>query len=381
MNKREISEIKKQFRKDGNAITRICGCYVDAEKNIKTTLREAFFALSEEEIFKYYDIFKKALSGSIGKNLHTLEYSIHDEEPGSPHELLMTLRADQLSDDETVDSFYNKVIESYDYGENYYIILIHSSYDIPGRAEDREEMFDASDEVYNHILCCICPVKLSEPGLSYNEAANAIEERPRDWWVQPPMTGFLFPAFHDRSTDIHSVLYFSKNPEQLHGEWVDACLGCPPPVSFKAQKETFQEILADTLGDECEYDIVRQLHENLTEMVEEHKEDMEPLALARPAVRDLLEKSGVEAERLQDFDKIYDETAGENTAILVPAITGSGKFALKTPDVEIRVNPERLDLVETRFIEGRRCLVIAVEDNVEVNGLPVKMWEAEPPAE
>lgn len=116
-------------------------------------------------------------------------------------------------------------------------------------------------------------------------------------------------------------------------------------------------------------------------MVEEHKEDMEPLTLARPAVRDLLEKSGVEAERLQDFDKIYDETAGENTAILVPAITGSGKFALKTPDVEIRVNPERLDLVETRFIEGRRCLVIAVEDNVEVNGLPVKMWEAEPPAE
>lgn len=377
MNKREISEIKKQFKKDNNAITRICGCYVDAEKQIKTSLKEAFFALSEEEIYKYYELFKKTLSGSIGKNIHNLEYSIHDEGEDSPHHLLMQLRADKLTDDEMVDAFYNKVIENYEYGENYYIVLIHSAYDIPGKAEDGEEMFDASDEVYNHILCCICPVKLSEPGLSYNEISNSIEERPRDWWVQPPMTGFLFPAFNDRSTDIHSLLYFSKNPEELHMEFIDTCLGCMPPISFKSQREVFQEILTDTLGEECEYGIVRQLHENLTELTEEHKEDMEPLRLSAPEVKNLLEKSGVEAEKLERFDKVYEETAGENTTILVPAITGSGKFAVKMPDVEVKVNPDRVDLVETRFIEGRRCLVIAVEDNVEVNGMPVKMWEEE----
>ncbi len=377
MNKREISEIKKQFKKDNNAITRICGCYVDAEKQIKTSLKEAFFALSEEEIFKYYEIFRKSLSGGIGKNLHNLEYSIHDEGEGSAHSLLMKLREDKLTDDEVVDSFYNKVIENYDYGENYYIILIHSAYDVPGKAADHEEMFDASEEVYNHILCCICPVKLSEPGLSYNETTNLIEERPRDWWVQPPMTGFLFPAFNDRSTDIHSILYFSKNPEELHYEFIDTCLGAPSPVSWSAQREAFQEILSDTLGEQCDYQIVRQIHENLTEMSEEHKEDMEPLRLSKPEVKDLLEKSGVEPEQLERFDTVYEEAAGESTSILVPAITGSGKFALKTPDVDIRVNPERLDLVETRFLEGRRFLVIAVEDNVEVNGLPVKMWEEE----
>ena len=152
-------------------------------------------------------------------------------------------------------------------------------------------MFDASEEVYHHILCCICPVKLSEPGLSYNEATNLIEERPRDWWVQPPMTGFLFPAFNDRSSDIHSLLYFSKNPEELHTEFIDACLGAPSPISFRSQKEAFQEILSDTLGDSCDYTIVRQIHENLTELAEEHKEDMEPLALTKPQVRDLLEKA------------------------------------------------------------------------------------------
>ena len=374
MNKREISEIKKQFKKDNNAITRICGCYVDAEKQIRTTLKEAFFALSEEEIYKYYEIFKKSMSGSLGKNLHNLEYSIHDEGEDSTHSLLMKLRADKLSDDGDVDAFYQKVIENYDYGENYYIILIHSAYDIPGKASDGDEMFDASDEVYSHILCCICPVKLSEPGLSYNETTNSIEERVRDWWVQAPMTGFLFPAFNDRSTDIHGLLYYSKNPEELHLEFIDTCLGCRPPISFKAQKEVFQEILSDTLGEECGYELAKQLHENLAELAEEHKEDMEPLRLGSYEVRGLLERSGVETEKLERFDKVYEETAGENTTILVPAITGSGKFAVKTPDVEVKVSPDRLDLIETRTIEGRRFLLIAVEDNVEVNGMPVKMW-------
>ena len=377
MNKREIAEIKKQFKKDNNAITRICGCYVDAEKQIKTRLKEAFFALSEEEIFKYYEMFKKTISGGIGKNLHNLEYSIHDEGEDSAHALLMKLREDKLPDDEVVDSFFQKVIENYDYGENYYIILIHSAYDVPGKAADNEEMFDMSEEVYNHILCCICPVKLSEPGLSYNEATNHIEERPRDWWVQPTMTGFLFPAFNDRSTDIHGLLYFSKNPEELHYEFIDTCLGAPSPISFKSQKEAFQDVLSGTLGEECDYTIVRQIHENLTEMVEEHKEDQEPLRLSKPEVKDLLEKSGVEPERLERFDQVYEEAAGENTSILVPAITGTGKFAVKTPDVDIKVSPDRLDLVETRFIEGRRCLVIAIEDNIKVNGMPVRMWEEE----
>lgn len=377
MNKREISEIKKQFKKDNNAITRICGCYVGADKQIKTTLKEAFFTLSEEEIFKYYEIFRKTLSGWIGKNLHNLEYSIHNEGEDSAHALLMKLRDDKLTDDETVDSFYNSVIDNYDYGENYYIILIHSSYDIPGRAADNEEMFDASEEVYNHILCCICPVRLSEPGLSYNETTNHIEERPRDWWVQPPMTGFLFPAFNDRSTDIHSVLYFSKNPEELHYEFIDTCLGAPSPISFKSQKEAFQEILTNTLGEQCNYGIVRQIHENLTELAEEHKEDMEPLRLSGPEVKDLLEKSGVEPEKLEYFDTVYKGISGENASILVPAIIGNGKFIIKAPDIEVQISSDRLNLINTRLIDGRKYLVIGIEGDVNADGILVQFTSEE----
>nr|DAM33973.1 MAG TPA: protein of unknown function (DUF4317) [Caudoviricetes sp.] len=48
MNKKEIAEIKKQFTPVNCTITRICGCYVDAEKNKKTKIKEAFLSLPEE---------------------------------------------------------------------------------------------------------------------------------------------------------------------------------------------------------------------------------------------------------------------------------------------------------------------------------------------
>lgn len=79
MNKKEISEIKKQFTPNNCAITRICGCYVDGEKNKKTKLKEAFLSLSEEEMFKYFEIFKKTLSGTVGKNLINMEFPLEQE--------------------------------------------------------------------------------------------------------------------------------------------------------------------------------------------------------------------------------------------------------------------------------------------------------------
>lgn len=143
MNKKEISEIKKQFTPANCAITRICGCYVDADKNKKTELKEAFLSLSEEEMFKYFDIFKKTLSGTLGKNLMNMEFPLDQEKEGGKQEFLMRLRASKLKDDGLIEEFYDKIIENYDYPENYYIILIHAVYDIPGKTSDGIEMDDA----------------------------------------------------------------------------------------------------------------------------------------------------------------------------------------------------------------------------------------------
>ena len=372
MNKKEVLEIRKQFTPANCAITRIAGCYVDHEKNKKMESKSAFLSLPEEEAFKYFDIFKKTLSGTMGKNMWNMEFPIDQEMPGGTQEFLMKLKASKLEDDMLLEEFYDKVIATYEYAENYYIILIHAMYDVPGRSSDNMEMFDASDEVYEYLVCSICPVSLSKAGLSYNAESNCIQDRIRDWVVDMPDKGFLFPAFNDRSTDIHGVLYYTKKSEDLQPELIEQLLGARMPMSANTQKETFQMLIEDTLGEDGDYETIRNIHDTLNDMIEEHKEEPEPLQLDKTDVRKVFEKSGVSSEKMECFDQNYEETAGEKTSLLATNITETKKFQIETPDIVIKVNPERADLIETRVIDGRQCLVIAVDDHIEVNGVNVR---------
>lgn len=419
MTKQDISEIKKLFTPRNCSITRICGCYVDGEKNKKAELKQAFLALPEEEMFKYFEILRKVLSGTPGKNLLTLDFPLALEMAGmaqtsdagpdtfadaaapdellpdaaesgnnlpravlpdetlpgdtpNAHEFLMRLKDSKLKDDALLNEYYDKIIENYEYVGNYLILVVHDVYDVPGRTTDGIDMEDASDEIYEYILSCICPVELSKPGLSYDAEENTFHNRNRDWVVALPETGFLFPAFNDRGSDIHSVLYYSKNPEELREAFVEQLLGCPLPMSAESQKETFQALIEDTLGEDCGIEVVKNIHDRFTELAEEHKEAPEPIVLDKNEVKTILADSGVANDKLSEFDRHYDETAGENTSLLMSNVMNTRSFEVKTPDVVIKVSPDRTDLIETRNIDGRECLVIALDGNVSVNGIAVR---------
>lgn len=376
MNKKEILEIRKQFTPANCAITCICGCYVDHEKTKKMESKEAFLSLPEEEAFKYFDIFKKTLSGTVGKNILNLEFPLDEEVQGGTQEFLLKLRNSRLEDDMLLEEFYDKVIATYEYAENYYIILIHAMYDIPGKSSDGMEMFDASDEVYEYLLMSICPVSLSKAGLSYNAEDNRIQDRIRDWIVDVPSKGFLFPAFNDRGTDLHSVLYYTKKSEDLQPELISQLLGAKMPMSADTQREIFQMIIENTLGEDGDYETVRNIHGTLNELIEEHKEEPEPLSLDKTEVKKIFEKSGVDGEKMENFDHNFETNAGEKSSLLASNIAETKKFNIETPDVVIKVNPERADLVETRIIDGRQCLVIPVDDHIEVNGINVRTIRA-----
>lgn len=374
MNKKEITEIRKQFSPQSSTVTRICGCYVDAEKEKRTTFKEAFFSLPEEEAFKYFEILKKSMSGTIGRNLMTMEFPLDTEAPGGAQEFLLRLKASALKDDELLQEFYDRVIAAYDDPENYLIILVHGAYDVPGKAKDDLEMFDASDEVYEYLVCSICPVKLSKEGLSYDAEGNCFRNRIRDWIVEMPQVGFLFPAFHDRSTDLHSILYYSHNPGELHSGFVDQLLGCRTPLPAAGQREAFQTLIEETLGADCGYETVMTIHGKLNEMILESNEkgDPEPVALDQSDVKRLFFESDVPQECLEDFDRHYEEAVGEDAVLMAANVVNVRKFEVKTPDIVISVNPDKAELVETRMIDGRRCLVIAVDENVQVNGVSIR---------
>lgn len=372
MNKKETLEIRKLFLQESSCLTRICSCYVDFNKEKVCTMQDAFLSLAKDEALKYNDIFKSTLSGTIGKNLLNMEFPTSQEMPGGTQEFLMQLRASELKDESLVNAFYDRVIAGLDYPENYYIILIYGAYDVPGHASDGTEMYDASDEVYQFLLCSICPVNRSKGGLSYLSETNVIGERIRDWVVEAPIKGFLFPAFNDRASDIHNVLYYTKNPEDSHPEFIEQVLGSVTPMTPVNQKETFQTILMNTLGEEADYEVVSSIHENLNEMIAETKNNPDPLTLSKHEIKNLLEISGVPSQDLQEFDQTFEEIAGPKASLVASNLTNTKKLSIETPDIIIKVNSDRTDLIQTQYINGRQCFVITVDDHVEINGMNVK---------
>ena len=375
MNKKEISEIKKLFANENSVISTICGCYVDGDKNKKSMMREAFLSLPQDEMHKYMAIFRKCMTGTLGRNILNMEFADAATEVTVSQQKLMDLRDSELKDDAVLETFYDEIIANYNTADNYLILLVYGVYDVPGRTSDGIEMEDASDEIYRHILCCICPVKLSKPGLSYNSEQNGFHERIRDWVVDMPAMGFLYPAFNERSADVNSILYYSSKAEELKFDFVETVLGCTLPMTAGGQKETFQAIIQDTLGDECEFEVVKEIHEQLTELIEEKKDDETPLELGRKEVVNLLAASGVDNRKIEELENNIEEAAGGSMTqpLLASNVASTRKFEIKTPDVVVQVKPDRTDLVETRMIDNVPYLLITLSDSVQVNGIDVRM--------
>ena len=371
MIRKEINEIKGQYTLQDCGILKLRGCYVDGEKNKVTKLSETFLNLPEEEKHKYCDIFKKTLSGTPGKNLLDMKFNVDAYASDGARTKLFALRDSELKDETLLDEFYDRVITSYNYPGNYLILLINQVYDVPGKTSDGIEMEDASDEVYSYILCSICHVTLSKPGLGYNEENNEFHDLRQFHMVDVPDIGFLFPAFNDRSEDDDSVLFYTKDADDFQSSFLSYVLDCNVPMPAADQKETFQNIVTETLGEDCDYETIRNIHDNLNEMIEEAKGASELATLDKNTARQLLEKSGVKEEKLEDFEEHFEMAAGEDGKMLAANVAETRKFEVKTPDVVVKVNPDKTDLVRTMVIGDKQCIVIEIDEHLEVNGICV----------
>lgn len=372
MNEKEISEIRRRFRPDKSNISHLRGCYVNEKGEIITKFEQSLALTPQEESERILANLKRTLSGTIGKNLIDITFTTQQVVGSEEHKLLMALRNSALKDEEALKVFYEKVIKAVSLEGNYMILLTHDRYDVPYRSQDGEKQDDASSEVFSYILCSICPVKMTKPALSYFAADNMIHNLKTDWIVAPPELGFLFPSFDDRSTNIYNALYYSRDTLEIHKEFTDAVFHCETPMPAAEQKETFQAILENTLADDCSYEVVQAVHEQLTGMIEEHKanKESEPLVISKGTVKNVLKACEVAESRIEKFEEKYDAEFGSDAA-LSPRNIIDPKFEVRTPDVTIHVNPERSDLVETRVINGARYILIRAEEGVEVNGVNV----------
>lgn len=320
MRKKDILELKKRFKKDHCTFTKMCGCYVNSEKNILLKFRETFLNLEEDDYFKFLEIAKKVLSGTIGNNILELNFELNEEHINEKQLEFMKLKNSQLKDDSLLDEFYDSIISNYDYTGNFLILLFHDAYDIITKTKDNAKL-DESEEVYEYILCAICPVELSKAGLRYFEEENSIKSRSRDWVVEAPSNGFVFPAFINRTTDVNSIMYYTKNAKDTHPELMENTLGCPSKQTNTEQKETFNEIVRDALGpDEKKSEhFFMEIQESLNNKIEEHNsiyEDTdEPIILTNDVVQEILSLSGVPEEITTKIEKSYTESFGDTPPV------------------------------------------------------------------
>ena len=372
MTRKELSEIKSQYTLEECGILRLCGCYVDGERNKITQFNENFLNLPEEEKHKYFDIFKKTLSGTPGKNLIDMKFNVDAYADEGARTFLMNLRDSGLKDDRLLDEFYDRIINNYSYVGNYLILLINQVYDIPTVTTDNIEMEDASDEVYSYILCSICHVNLSKPGLGYDEEDNNFHDKKQNHMVDVPDVGFLFPAFNKRSADEDMTVFYTKDVSEFEDGLIDCLLDCVAPLPAKQQKETFTSLVNEALGEEADLEIVKNIHENLEQIIEEKKQESPaPVMLDKTEMKDLLEKSGVKEEKLENFEEHFEMAAGEHGKLVASNVSSGKKFEVKTPDVVIKINSDKTDIVSTQVIDGRQCLVIQIDERLVVNGISV----------
>ena len=316
MNKKEVLELKRRFKKEAATFTRVCGCYVDGNHNKVCKFGNTFLNLEEDEFYKYLEIANKALSGTIGNNLLELKFPIEEEEVGGRQHILMALRASKLEDENLLDTFYDLVIDTYDHAGNYLIVLFHDAYDVMSRTCDNNNL-DESEEVYEYLICAICPVDLSTPGLGFLEEEHRIGPRVRDWVVGAVDTAFLFPAFNDRSTDILSTLFYSNKTKEPHSEFMANGWGCGIERTATEQKMAFHSIVRNVLGAEDEHtdDVLLDLQQNLSDMIDEyaetHDDDEDVFLLDKEVVTKLLADSEISEEKAAKIEKSVDEAFGE----------------------------------------------------------------------
>lgn len=389
--RKSILELKRRFKKEDCTFTKICGCFVNADKNIILKLDESFLSLEEEDFFKYLEIAKKTLSGKVNNSLLNLEFSDDNVKTS-----LMSLKVSKLKEEALLDSFYQNIIDNYDYPESYLILVFHDVYDVITKTTDNLNL-DESEEVYEYILCSICPVTLSKPGLSYHEDENTIKSRLRDWVVEAPINGFLYPAFIERSQDIDSLIYYTKDTKDINEEFVEKSLGCIPKKTIKIQQETFKTIVTDlaSIDEEEANDIYIQIQDNLNYYMEEQKAispnlETDSFILSKDNLPEVLADCNIEKENTEKIEEFFEESFKDS----LPAVENLiDKKALKLseqrkkelqlqnqvktlktklensipiPDKEydliLQAKDSIIDQIKSDIIDGQKCLIVPIED-------------------
>lgn len=402
--KKDILELKRRVKKTEHNFNKVCGVYVDANREKVLNFTQNFLDLEEDEVYKYLEIAGKVLSGTVGNNILQLKFTDAEKETGGKQQFLMGLRASELNSPELLDTLYDMIIDQYGYVGNFLVLMFYGAYDIMTKTSD-ELQLDESEETYKYLLCAVCPVVLSKAGLGYRSDENRIGARIRDWVVSSPENGFVFPAFDERSADIDSVIFYAKNPKEPHSEMMSEILGCAERRTSTQKKERIKAVVKNLKPTEDEGEM---LYEDLQSGIEsflaerENMGEEDPVEVTHDAIIRLSQHMDIPDEVCEKIAVKIEEDLGDDDTQLdmlfdKKAVTASQtrhatkklinevdelkeqiqekdrqieSFTGNGIDVVVKVAGDKETKVVTQVIDGQRFLCVPVDDSdvISVNG-------------
>ncbi len=374
MKEKEIAEIRRRYRSDRSNISRICGCYVDSKKEIISEFDQSLGMMSEDDANGMLGLLKKVMSGHIGTNLLEIEFGTHQVSEGEEYALLSKLRSTELKDEEARAALYSKIIESLELDGSYLILLAHDNYDVFDIGADGMRA-EESTTVYSYIICAVCPVKEGKATMSYYFPEKCFRTICADTVLSRPEIGFVFPVLEDRETNIYKAAYYTKNLENNYSALVDALFAKEAPMPAMEQKQTFGEVLEQTIGDECSLRLVSSIHAQINEIIEENKVEKEEELpfISKDDAAQMLRYCGISEDKVEAFEKGFEESFGEDAEIPPSNLARTKQLQIETPEVTVKVNAGHSEVVQSRIIDGVKYILIRADSDITVNGVSIQI--------
>lgn len=376
MNKKEVAEIKKNFTDSSGFFTlnHIVSVYVDPQKNIRCSENKLYSLIPEDEGAVMLESLKKVLGGSVGKNL--VEYSFPNEEyqdDGAQNIFYAAVKG-KLEDEASNAKLIERIVNNMEYEMAYTLIIGYCSYSIMVK-DKNDETYDEAAEEYNFIVTAVCPVCTGDDGLMFDSESNTIVKKANTDLIisRTPTDGFFYPVFSDRSPDVNRVMYYTKTPKKPNISVIEDVLGCNFIMTCQNEKETFQQVLTDVVGDELSYTVITQVNESLREIVTKSKNETEMPLIDDNKLHNILFDAGVSSDKLDALPAVFKEKVGEADGLTAENLI-ENKTVLSTPEITINISRDATDKVRTSVIDGRRCLVIDLDDpSISINGLTTSL--------
>ena len=369
MNRKELAQIRRRFTPEKNDISVIRGCYVNENREIVSTFAKSPLSLPTSEAEYYLNAFKKTLGGAPNRNQFTIPVNLDD----GAGQLLRRLQTSELGDEAAVSDLFKTVIDHLEIEGSYLILAMHDAFSIPKKNHGmHSDAPDLSDNVFNYILVSVCPVKLTKPLLTFFTDDREFHTVEPDLAVTAPALGFMYPAYQDGGADLSAALYYTRDAEDIHADFIDGVFRSEAPASAGDTKQTFYDVLGDSLEGGITFDVVQTLHENLNAQLAERKKDAAPLQVSRKEIASLLGSCDVPEKDQNAFQEAYLEQFGA-VGIEVQNVVEQKRFEIVTDTVTVSVDPERSDLVEMKRVDNARYIMIRVEGDVTVNGVEVNV--------